>query len=169
MTTQTRLKGIILTRIDLDMLIQKEGIGIMLLITVLIPTYNRPKRIEELLGSFINYKKEWPDDTWEILISENCKSEESQLTGLISKFSSQLPVRIVNPSEHLISAERNLFFGWQFAKGKYVWILGDDDPINFFEIDELVHRCQEEQSNVFKFNSIIISNNGETTGEVVTK
>jgi len=141
----------------------------MPLITILIPTYNRPKRIEELLSSFINYKNEWLDDTWEILISENCKAEESQLAGLVSKFDSQLPLRIANPSEHLISAEENLFFGWQFAKGKYVWILGDDDPINFFEIDELVQRCHEEQSNVFKFNSIIISSNGETTGEVVTK
>ena len=141
----------------------------MPLITILIPTYNRPKRIEELLGSFINYKNEWLGDTWEILISENCKAEESQLAGLASKFDSQLPLRIANPSEHLISAEENLFFGWQFATGKYVWILGDDDPINFFEIDELVQRCHEEQSNVYKFNSIIISNNGETTGEVVTK
>ena len=141
----------------------------MPLITILIPTYNRPKRIEELLSSFINYKNEWLGDTWEILISENCKAEESQLAGLVSKFDLQLPLRIANPSEHLISAEENLFFGWLFATGKYVWILGDDDPINFFEIDELVQRCHEEQSNVFKFNSIIISNNGETTGEVVTK
>jgi glycosyltransferase involved in cell wall biosynthesis len=141
----------------------------MPLITILIPTYNRPKRIEELLRSFINYKNEWPGDTWEILISENCKAEESQLAGLVSKFDTQLPLRIANPPEHLISGEENLFFGWQFATGKYVWILGDDDPINFFEIDELVQRCHEEQSKVFKFNSIIISNNGETTGEVVTK
>jgi glycosyltransferase involved in cell wall biosynthesis len=141
----------------------------MPLITILIPTYNRPKRIEELLSSFINYRQEWLSETWEILISENCNAKESQLAGLISKFDSQLPLRITNPSEHLISAEENLFFGWQFAKGKYVWILGDDDPVNFFELDELVQRCEEEQSNVFKFNSIIISNNGETTGEVVTK
>ena len=141
----------------------------MPLITILIPTYNRPKRIEELLESFINYKKEWPNEIWEFLISENCVVKESQLADLISQYDSRLPIRIENPPEHLISAEENLFFGWQFAKGKYVWILGDDDPINFFEIDELVHRCQEAQSNVFKFNSIIISNNGETTGEVVTK
>ena len=141
----------------------------MPLITILIPTYNRPKRIEELLGSFINYKKEWPETTWEILVSENCDAKSSQLNELIEKYNSILPVRIVNPEEHLISAEENLFFGWQFAKGKYVWILGDDDPINFFEIDELAQRCQNEQSNVFKFNSTIISHNGEPTGAVVTK
>ncbi len=152
-----------------DLLIQQEGIVIMPLITILIPTYNRPKRIEELLSSFINYKHEWLSNTWEILISENCNVEDSQLAGLVSKFDSQLPLRIANPSGHLISAEENLFFGWQFAKGKYVWILGDDDPINFFETDELVRRCQEEQSNVFKFNSVIITSNGETTSEVVTK
>lgn len=142
---------------------------VMPLITILIPTYNRPKRIEELLSSFINFKNEWRGDTWEILISENCRAEESQLAGLTLKFDSQLPLRIANPSEHLISAEENLFFGWKFATGKYVWILGDDDPVNFFELDELVQRCEEEQSNVFKFNSMIIASNGETTGNVVTK
>jgi glycosyltransferase involved in cell wall biosynthesis len=141
----------------------------MPLITILIPTYNRPKRIEELLSSFINYRQEWLSETWEILISENCNAKETQLAGLIAKFDSQLSVRIANPPEHLISAEENLFFGWQFATGTYVWVLGDDDPINFFEIDELVRRCQEAPSNVFKFNSTIISSSGETTGEVVTK
>ena len=139
------------------------------LITILIPTYNRPQRIRELLGSFLNFRKEWPEVTWEILISENCNVKDSQLNELVDVYSSRIPVTIVNPTEHLISAEENLFFGWQFATGKYVWILGDDDPVNFFEIDDLVHRCQSEQSNVFKFNSKIISYDGQITGNIVTK
>ena len=139
------------------------------LITILIPTYNRPQRIRELLESFLNFRQEWPESTWEILISENCDAKNSQLTDLIKFYTSRLPVRIVNPFEHLKTAEENLFFGWQFATGKYVWILGDDDPINYFAIDDLVHRCQSGQSNVFKFNSLIISHKGEITGNVVTK
>ena len=139
------------------------------LITILIPTYNRPKRIQELLESFLNFRKEWPQDTWGILISENCNAGESQLQDLILNFESLLPVKIVNPEKHLDSAEENLFFGWQFATGQYIWILGDDDPVNFFEIEDLVLRCQGEQSNVFKYNATIISHTGEITGDVVTK
>ena len=151
------------------MLNQEEGYATVPLITILIPTYNRPQRIRELLESFLNFRREWPEATWEILISENCNVKRSQLTQLVDVYSSRIPVRIVNPAEHLISAEENLFFGWQFATGKYVWILGDDDPVNFFEIDDLVHRCQAEQSNVFKFNSMIMSHDGKLSGEVVTK
>ena len=148
---------------------QEGGFVSVPLITILIPTYNRPKRIQELLESFLNFRKEWPQDTWGILISENCNAGESQLQDLILNFESLLPVKIVNPEKHLDTAEENLFFGWQFAKGKYIWILGDDDPINFFEIGDLVLRCQSEQSNVFKYNSTVISSAGEVTGNVVTK
>lgn len=158
-----------LLELEWVLLNQEEGSVSVPLITILIPTYNRPQRIRELLGSFLNFRHEWPESTWEILISENCNVKGSQLTDLIDVYSSRIPVRIVNPAEHLVSAEENLFFGWQFATGQYVWILGDDDPVNFFEIDDLVHRCQSKQSNVFKFNSKIISHQGEKTGDVVTK
>jgi cell division protein FtsQ len=69
----------------------------MPLITILIPTYNRPKRIEELLSSFINYRQEWLSETWEILISENPLNSQ--------RFRNSIEVLMALPEELLDEVE----------------------------------------------------------------
>jgi len=111
----------------------------------------------ELLQSFKGSNSSWGNI--EIIIAEN--GENSVLTELISSFSSTLPITHYFPGVYLLTSEENVFRAWDQCKGKFTWILGDDDPINFSVLSNLLEILEEERHNVIKFNSNFIGPGGE--------
>lgn len=93
-------------------------------LTIAVPTYNGRLRIESLLLSL--YALGYCDsDAVQILISDNCSTDRTPnfLETLPSKFS------IIRQSRN-IGFSRNILSLLVASKGKYIWILGDDDVIN---------------------------------------
>jgi hypothetical protein len=111
----------------------------------------------ELLQSFKDSNSSWGNI--EIIIAEN--GENSVLTELISRFSSTLPITHYFPGVYLLTSEENVFRAWDQCKGKFTWILGDDDPVNFPVLSNLLEILEEGRHNVIKFNSNFIGAGGE--------
>lgn len=139
------------------------------LLTILIPTYNRLSNVIELLCSLYKNSNTLNENRVNILISENIESINSDLASKINKFQDKLDITLVNPDTHLLSAEENLFFAWKFATGEYVWILGDDDPINFDVLPNLLERCKSRSSNILKYNAQLLDSRKFFSDTKVTK
>lgn len=85
----------------------------------IIPVFNRPKEIEELLGSFIKMEYNEP---YEIVIVEDGSSETSE--AVVKRFANNLPITYYFKPNSGPGASRN--FGMQKAKGNYFIILDSD-------------------------------------------
>lgn len=85
----------------------------------IIPVYNRPIEIKELLESFSNFEG---DDTYEIVIVEDGSTETSK--SVVETFDSQLDISYYFKANSGPGDSRN--FGMQKAKGNYYIILDSD-------------------------------------------
>ena len=85
----------------------------------IIPVYNRPEEIEELLSSFLNFEG---DNTFEIVIVEDGSTETSE--RVVEAFKNQLDISYYFKPNSGPGDSRN--FGMQKAKGNYFIILDSD-------------------------------------------
>lgn len=88
-------------------------------LSIIIPVYNRPKEIDELLESLT--KQDFSDD-FEVLIIEDGSTEKSG--EIIEKYSNQLDLKYFDKENSGAGASRN--FGMQKALGNYFIILDSD-------------------------------------------
>jgi abequosyltransferase len=95
------------------------------LLTFAIPTYNRARSLERLLGIL---QTELQDESRvELLVSDNASSDGTPAV-VESCQSAATPVRYMRNQENL-GADRNILQCFESATGKYVWIFSDDDII----------------------------------------
>ena len=87
--------------------------------SLIIPVYNRPNEIDELLESLT--KQDFSDD-FEVLIIEDGSTEKSD--AIVEKYKSQLPLKYFFQENSGAGASRN--FGMQNASGTYFIILDSD-------------------------------------------
>lgn len=127
-------------------------------VTILIPSRNRYQEILLLLDSCVEHLGEENSSFFEVLISDN--SDFPYQINLIDDYAS-INLRIVRPPSILLTAEENLFFAWGHSKGDYVWTLGDDDPINFSELDYLLELIENDQGGILFWNSNLITSGGK--------
>ena len=85
----------------------------------IIPVYNRPEEIEELLSSFLNFEG---DNIFEIVIVEDGSTETSE--RVVEAFKNQLDISYYFKPNSGPGDSRN--FGMQKAKGDYFIILDSD-------------------------------------------
>jgi glycosyltransferase involved in cell wall biosynthesis len=86
----------------------------------IIPVYNRPDEIKELLESFLNFERE--EQTFEIVIIEDGSSKTSE--AIVNTFNSQLDISYYYKDNSGPGDSRN--FGIKKAKGNYFIILDSD-------------------------------------------
>ena len=120
-------------------------------LTILIPTFNRPKKVESLLKNLEEFFSGFNSLTIEIIISDNHSNPEVKLPD--SLFLSEVS-RIVVPPMHLDTAEENLLFGMSSARGNYTWVLGDDDAPLHTGIQQLVRLVLDAKFDLMIFNSM---------------
>ena len=122
------------------------------LLTILVPTRNRIKYVQDLLASLEIHLNENQKSQVEVIVSDNSDLNSRPPKDLSESYKS-LNLRNIHPPKLLLTAEENLFFCWQFATGKYVWILGDDDPINFLQITNLFDLLSKAEFPAYFWNS----------------
>jgi abequosyltransferase len=95
------------------------------LLTIAIPTYNRAVYLRELLSVLFDQLVSEP--RVELIISDNASPDETP--ALVEEFQQRgLPLRSIR-NENNIGADANFLQCFMQARGKYVWIFGDDDII----------------------------------------
>jgi glycosyltransferase involved in cell wall biosynthesis len=91
--------------------------GASVLISVIIPTYNRSKYLLKILtilkNNFLNFK------SFEIIICDSFSKDDTKLrVNVFKNNNSNLSVRYINILKNINSIKRNV--GVRLAKGKYI-------------------------------------------------
>jgi glycosyltransferase involved in cell wall biosynthesis len=93
------------------------------LISLCIPTYNRAEFLRETLNSIAVNCRDIP---CEIVISDNASNDNT--SEIVALFHKELNIHYFHNDTN-IGPEKNLCRVIAAASGKYVWLLGDDDPL----------------------------------------
>lgn len=97
------------------------------LLTIAIPTYNRACWLVRSLPIVLAQVEAVQDGSIEVLVADNCSTDETP--DILNRLAAQHPwVRVTRNPENL-GPEGNFFRVRDLARGRYLWILGDDDVL----------------------------------------
>ncbi len=124
-----------------------------MLISICIPTYNRPSTLINCLNSLsLQTEKQF-----EVCISDNCSDENIQ--KLIRPFKKKLKIRF-NRNKKNLGFALNLLKVSNMAKGDFIWFLGDDDLIVRDGIKTLKNMIKKNKTcDFFWINSYYLDKN----------
>jgi len=105
------------------------------LLTIAIPTFNRAPYLRELLSALFDQLIAQP--RVELIVSDNASPDETP--ALIQGYQDRgLRIRYIR-NETNIGADANFLQCFELARGKYVWIVGDDDIIPSGALDRVLY------------------------------
>jgi len=107
----------------------------MIILTIAVPTYNRPEKLKKLHDSFLGKVSSTHQGTIEVIICDNsdtCEQRKNEMlfnnTGVVYKKNK------VN-----LGFSGNILKCLSEAKGEYVWIISDDDSVDFEEFSKFIY------------------------------
>lgn len=96
------------------------------LLSICIPTYNREEHLKRQVDYLLS-EGAYEDDRIQMVISDNHSDDGTK--SYLEALSMRCPEIVVNRNETNLGLARNLFVCSQLARGKFIWIVGDDDQI----------------------------------------
>ncbi len=112
------------------------------LLTIAIPTYNRAKYLEALLNCLQPQLS--LQTSVQLIVSDNASTDGTQ--QLAEKFASNgLSFQYIRNAEN-IGPDKNFLQCLDLAKGKYVWLLGDDDLLTPDALAQLVSLLEQGEA-----------------------
>lgn len=112
-----------------------------MLLSICIPSYNRPSCLENCLNSILISSKNVKNFDFEVCISDNC-SEKNQIE-IVDRYRKELKI-IFNRNKKNLGVALNAIETLKLSNGKYAWLIGNDDLILPNTLNEL--------KNLFKSN-----------------
>ena len=134
------------------------------LLTIAIPTYNRAKLLDIQLTWLAQAVKGFEDEI-EIFVSDNCSTDNTQ--DIIKKWKAHLSNITFNSCKNAenIGVMKNIMNCLNSATTKYVWAIGDDDPIQVRTISYAINKFKQyDDVSLLFFN---FSGRNQITGEVI--
>jgi glycosyltransferase involved in cell wall biosynthesis len=101
-----------------------------MLISICIPTYNRPESLINCLNSLASQTVK----NFEVCVSDNCSKKN--IFNLIKPFKKKLNLKI-NKNKKNLGFALNLLKVSSMAKGEFIWFIGDDDLLVKNAIEKL--------------------------------
>lgn len=95
-------------------------------LSVCVPTYDRCEVLADLLATVMPQLHACEGQV-ELVISDNASTDGTP--GLLESLRSEVDVRVHRHTANLGMAANIMFAAQQIARGKYVWVVGDDDLI----------------------------------------
>src|SRR5258708_7388899 len=119
------------------------------LLTIAVPTYNRSSFLNELLSCL--FEQCMSDRRIELLVSDNASTDETPaiVAGYVDR---RLQIRYLRNLSN-IGADANFMQCFEKAKGKYVWLIGDDDIVVPGAIGKIVLYLQASEYSLVYVNS----------------
>lgn len=121
-----------------------------ILISFCIPTFNRPDTLKTTISSILSQKEECP---YEIVISDN--SENDETAKAVETFRDNPKIRYYRNSTNIGSAA-NFVKVISLAKGRYVWLMSDDDCLCIDALSRAVNLLNKEPKLVYIFASRLL-------------
>ncbi|WP_016949054.1 glycosyltransferase family 2 protein [Anabaena sp. PCC 7108] len=134
------------------------------LLTISIPTYNRSALLDKQLNWLAKSIKGFESEC-EILVSDNCSTDNTQ--SIIKKWQNiltNITFRSNKNSENL-GVMPNIIYCLSSAKTKYVWTIGDDDPIKYEAVSYVIDKIKKIEDLSLLF--LNFSGTNKITGEPV--
>jgi len=97
-----------------------------MLLSICIPTFNRNNSLKNCLNLILISDKFLKDFDYEVCVSDNCSEED--VTSTVLEFKNKLNI-VVNINSENLGFSRNAIKCISMARGKFVWMIGDDDLI----------------------------------------
>jgi hypothetical protein len=134
------------------------------LLTIAIPTYNRAELLDKQLTWLAQAIKGFESDC-EILVSDNCSTDHTQ--AIIKKWQSLLDNITFksNKNPENLGVMRNIIYCLSSATTKYVWTIGDDDPIQTRAVAYVIDKLKQNDDLSLLF--LNFSGRNKITGEPV--
>jgi glycosyltransferase involved in cell wall biosynthesis len=111
-------------------------------LTIAVPTYNRLRWISLTLPVIVEQAKEFPEGAIEIVISDNCSTDETWT--YLQEMASRVSFFRLNRNEKNIGSEANFYLLPQLATGRYLWMIGDDDLLKPDALRKVMSALQDE-------------------------
>ena len=131
-----------------------------IVLTILIPTYNRAERVSALV-QFLLTEVEYHSGRVAIVVSNNVSSDNTSL--LLSSVRSPY-FELHDRTVHLPTVEEHMFQAVHLCHSPYVWFLGDDDMPILYNIRYVVSLLSELTHDFLVFNSMTITNDNSAAG-----
>lgn len=111
-------------------------------LSICIPTYNRADKLKISLNAILIASEKYKT-LIEVIVSDNCSSDNTQ--DIVTDLSRQNDNLFYYRNNANLGFNKNLFLLTDiYAKGKYCWVIGDDD---YVDIDSITHILNILQSN----------------------
>jgi abequosyltransferase len=112
------------------------------LLTIAIPTYNRGHLLDKQLAWLAKAINGFESEC-EIIISDNCSTDNTQ--EIIQKWLPSFPKTKfhANRNHENLGVMRNIAYCINTATSKYIWTIGDDDPIQERTLGYVVQNIKE--------------------------
>ncbi len=122
-------------------------------LTIAVPTYNRADFLDRCLGAL------WAQisadsllkEKVELVVSNNCSPDHTE--AVIRKYSESTDIRSFTQQEN-VGPDRNIANCFEKARGKFVWIFGDDDILLPGALKHLVAILEREQPGVLLLKAL---------------
>ena len=106
--------------------LQEKCSGAQPLLTIAIPTFNRSHYLRELLDALEPQLAQHADV--EVLVSDNASADDTPT--VTAEFQQRLGARLrVHRQPQNIGSDANFVFCFEAARGRYMWLCGDDDVL----------------------------------------
>ncbi|MBE9004989.1 glycosyltransferase family 2 protein [Fortiea sp. LEGE XX443] len=134
------------------------------LLTIAIPTYNRAELLDKQL-SWLAKAIQGFESECEILVSDNCSTDHTQ--AVIQKWQTKLRNITFrsNKNPENLGVMRNIMYCLSSATTKYVWTIGDDDPVQDRAIPYVINKLKQNEDLGLLF--LNFSGRNKITGEPV--
>ncbi len=134
------------------------------LLTIAIPTYNRAKMLDTQLTWLAHAVKGFEDEI-EIFVSDNCSTDNTQ--EVIKKWKARLINITFNSCKNAenIGVMKNIMNCLSSATTKYVWAIGDDDPIQDRAVSYAINKFKQYDDVSLLF--LNFSGRNQITGEPI--
>lgn len=139
-----------------------------ILLSIYIPTFNRPKELLELLKK-IKFERSKLVDPFviEVVVSDNCS--DFNICDLIKE--NDLADKYTKNDINL-GADENVLMYQKKTKGEFIWLIGDDDLIvedALLKIIKLLNKIRNESCDLVYLNSQIEDMNGNLINKLTIK
>lgn len=120
------------------------------LLTLAVPTFNRAHHLEQLLGT-LTEELRGLEAKVEVIVGDNCSTDRTaEVTG--NFHSSYSSAKLIRQAEN-IGPERNFCAALKEARGRYFWIVGDDDLPKKGTIRQIVRILEEQEPDLLYLQS----------------
>ena len=141
-----------------------------ILLTVAIPTFNRSKQLLNTLNNLAEQFKEIDSNSFEIIISDNCSTDNT--SEIVSKWKqAHDSLRIFyNKNNSNLGYDGNCHKCIEISSGKYVWLMSDDDKLKKRGIKKVLKLLDTNTEFSFCFVNYDVSvNNVLTNSDCLSK